>query len=149
MDKMTTEEIVSVLAHEIGHYKHKHTLISFFVSMPATLILFFVFGLILKSDSLAVALGGTKASFELNALAFSILYSPFSMILDIATNVLSRRFEYQADNYAASHGYGNQLISGLKKLSATSLSNLMPHHLYVFFHYSHPTLYQRIQKITN
>ena len=149
MDKMTTEEIVSVLAHEVGHYKHKHTLINFLISMPSTLLLFFVFGLILQSDELAQALGGTKASFHLNALAFSILYSPISLILDIATNVLSRRFEYQADEFASSHGYGSQLISGLKKLSATSLSNLMPHPLYVFFHYSHPTLYQRISKIAN
>jgi len=147
MDKMTTEEIVSVLAHEIGHYKHRHTLISFLVSMPITLVLFFVLGLILQSDALAQALGGTKASFHLNALAFSILYSPISLILDIATNVLSRKFEYQADKYAASQGFGEQLISGLKKLSATSLSNLMPHPLYVFFQYSHPTLYQRMTRI--
>jgi STE24 endopeptidase len=147
MDKMTTDEIVAVLAHEVGHYKYKHTLINFLISMPTTLILFYVFGLILKSDALAQALGGTTASFHLNALAFSILYSPISLILDIATNVLSRRFEYQADNYAAWHGYGSQLVSGLKKLTATSLGNLMPHPLYVFFHYSHPTLYQRITKI--
>jgi len=148
MDTMTTDEIVSVLAHEVGHYKHKHTLINFLISMPTTLILFFLFGLILQSDALAQALGGTKASFHLNALAFSILYSPISLVLDIASNILSRRFEYQADEYANSHDYGSQLVSGLKKLSATSLSNLMPHPLTVFFHYSHPTLFQRISKIT-
>jgi STE24 endopeptidase len=62
-------------------------------------------------------------------------------------NVLSRKFEYQADAFAASYGYAPQLESGLKKLSATSLSNLMPHPLFVFFHYSHPTLYQRITKL--
>jgi STE24 endopeptidase len=149
MDKMTTDEIVSVLAHEVGHYKHKHTLINFMISMPTTLLLFFIFGLILKSDALAQALGGTVASFHLNALAFSILYSPISMILDIFTNVLSRKFEYQADAFAASHGYAPQLESGLKKLTATSLGNLTPHPLYVFFNYSHPTLYQRIIKINN
>ncbi|MHB9140997.1 MAG: M48 family metalloprotease, partial [Paludibacter sp.] len=121
----------------------------FTVSIPTTLILFFVFGLILQSDALAQALGGTKASFHLNALAFSILYSPISLILGIATNVLSRKFEYQADAFAAKYGYATQLQSGLKKLSATSLSNLMPHPVYVFFHYSHPTLYQRINKLTD
>lgn len=149
MDKLTTGEIVSVLAHEVGHYKHKHTLINFMISIPSTLLLFFVFGLILQSDALAQALGGSVASFHLNALAFSILYSPISLILDIATNVLSRKFEYQADAFAAKHGFSPELQSGLKKLSATSLSNLMPHPLYVFFHYSHPTLYQRISKLTN
>ncbi len=149
MDKMTVEEIVAVLAHEVGHYKHKHTLINFMISIPSTLLLFFAFGYILKSDTFAQALGGTVASFHLNALAFSILYSPISLLLDIATNVLSRKFEYQADAFAAKYGYAQQLTSGLKKLTATSLGNLMPHPLYVFFHYSHPTLYQRIQKITN
>ena len=149
IDKMSNEEIVAVLAHEVGHYKHKHTLINFLISMPTTLILFYVFGLILHSDALAQALGGKVASFHLNALAFSILYSPISILLDIITNVLSRKFEYQADAYAAKHGYGLQLQTGLKKLTATSLGNLMPHPLYVFFHYSHPTLYQRIQRISN
>lgn len=147
MDSMSTDEIVAVLAHEVGHYKHKHTQINFLISLPTTMLLFYVFGLILKSDSLAQALGGEVASFHLNALAFSILYSPISLVLDIITNVLSRKFEYQADAYAASYGYANQLQSGLKKLSSTSLSNLMPHPLYVFFHYSHPTLYQRMSKL--
>ena len=147
MDKMTTEEIVAVLAHEVGHYKHKHTLKNFMISIPYTLLLFFAFGYILKSDAFAQALGGTVASFHLNAIAFSILYTPISLILDTAMNVLSRKFEYQADAFAASYGYAPQLESGLKKLSATSLSNLMPHPLYVFFHYSHPTLYQRITKL--
>jgi STE24 endopeptidase len=149
LDKLSTDEIVAVLAHEIGHYKHKHTLINMLISIPNTLLLFFVFGLILKSDAMAQALGGTTASFHLNALAFSILYSPISLVLGVATNVLSRKFEYQADAYAATHGFSEQLKSGLKKLSATSLSNLMPHPLYVFFHYSHPTLYQRIIKIAS
>ncbi|HLP04001.1 MAG TPA: M48 family metallopeptidase [Paludibacter sp.] len=147
MDKMTTDEIVAVLAHEIGHYKHKHTRINFLVSLPTTILLFYLFGIILKSDAMAQALGGSSASFHLNALAFSILYSPVSLLLDLATNYLSRKFEYQADAYAAGHGFGAELKSGLKKLSSSSLSNLMPHPLYVFFHYSHPTLYQRITKM--
>jgi STE24 endopeptidase len=147
MDKMTVEEIVAVLAHEVGHYKHKHTLINFLISIPYTLLLFFAFGFILQSDAFAQALGGTVASFHLNALAFSILYSPISLMLDTAMNVLSRKFEYQADAFAAKYGYAPQLESGLKKLTATSLGNLMPHPLYVFFHYSHPTLYQRISKL--
>ncbi len=148
MDKMTVDEIVAVLAHEVGHYKYKHTLKNMMISIPSTLVLFYAFGLILQSDALAQALGGTKASFHLNAVAFSILYSPISLVLDIFSNVLSRKFEYQADAYAASNNFGKQLISGLKKLSATSLSNLMPHPLYVFFHYSHPTLFQRVTKLS-
>ncbi len=147
MDKMTTDEIVAVLAHEVGHYKHKHTLINFLLSIPSTLLLFFAFGYILQSDAFAQAVGGKVASFHLNALVFSILYSPFSLLLDLGTNVLSRKFEYQADAFAAKYGYAPQLESGLKKLTASSLGNLMPHPLYVFFHYSHPTLFQRITKL--
>jgi len=147
MDKLSTDEIVAVLAHEVGHYKHKHTLKNMLVSLPTTLLLFYLLGLILKSDSLAQALSGSTANFHLNVLAFGIIYSPASLLLDLIGNKLSRTYEYQADQFASEHGFGNQLISGLKKLSSTSLSNLMPHPAYVYFHYSHPTLYQRIQNI--
>jgi STE24 endopeptidase len=147
MDKLTVDEIVAVLAHEIGHNKHKHTLKNMFISLPTTLILFYLLGIMLQSDELAQALGATEARFHLNILAFGIIYSPVSLLLDLGTNYLSRKFEYQADAYTAQNGLGNELISGLKKLSSTSLSNLMPHPVYVFFHYLHPTLYQRIKNI--
>jgi STE24 endopeptidase len=147
MEQMTTEEIVAVLAHEIGHYKHKHVLKNYFFSLPFSLLLFYLLGWMLNSDLLAQVLGGEKAVFHLNAIAFFTLYTPISTLLDLAGNILSRKFEYQADAYANKYGFGEQLISGLKKLSAKSLSNLMPHPLYVFFNYSHPTLYQRITKI--
>lgn len=149
MDKLTTNEIVAVLAHEIGHYKFKHSLKGMLVSIPSSLLLFFLFGLMLKNNALAQAMGSAKASFQLNALAFSLLYSPVSLVIDLAGNILSRKFEYQADAFAANQNCGPDLASGLKKLSATSLSNLMPHPAYVFFHYSHPALYQRLNKILN
>ncbi len=148
MDKLNTQEIVAVLAHEVGHYKHKHTLKSMLVSLPASLLMFYLLGLFLSSDTLAQSLGGTKAIFHLNIIVFGILYSPVSLIIDLGGNILSRKFEYQADNFANRYGFGDELIAGLKKLSATSLSNLMPHPLNVFLHYSHPTLYQRIKNIT-
>ena len=147
-DKMTTDEIVAVLAHEVGHYKHRHTLANFLLNVPYMLLLFYFFGYVLQSDVFAQALGGHQASFHLNALAFSILYSPVTFVLDLGMNALSRRFEYQADGFAASQGLGAQLVSALKKLTATSLGNLMPHPLYAFFYYSHPTLEQRIARLT-
>ncbi|MEA4985732.1 Protease HtpX [bioreactor metagenome] len=147
MEQMTTDEIVAVLAHEIGHYKHKHVLKNYAFSLPFSLLLFYLLGWMLNSDLLAQVLGGEKAVFHLNAIAFFTLYTPVSTLLDLSGNILSRKYEYQADAYANKHGLGEQLISGLKKLSAKSLSNLMPHPLYVFFNYSHPTLYQRITKI--
>jgi len=147
MEQMTTEEIVAVLAHEIGHYKHKHVLKGYVFSLPFSLLLFYLLGWMLNSDVLAQVLGGEKAVFHLNAIAFFTLYTPISTLLDLSGNILSRKHEYQADAFAKKYGYGTQLVSGLKKLSAKSLSNLMPHPLYVFFNYSHPTLYQRITKI--
>jgi len=149
LNKLTTEEIVAVLAHEIGHYKHKHTLYQFLISLPVNLLLFFLLGYILKSDIFAQVLGVTSASFHINIIVFSLLYAPVSLLLGIFSNILSRKFEFQADAFAAQYGYANSLQTGLKKLSETSLSNLMPHPLYVFFHYSHPTLYQRLTKLTS
>jgi STE24 endopeptidase len=144
LEKMTTNEIVAVLSHEIGHCKHRHTLKSLLISLPSNLLLFFLLGIILKSEIFAQALGGNVQSFHLNVICFSILYAPVSLILDVAGNVFSRRFEFQADNFSKSHNLNAELISALKKLSATSLSNLTPHPLAVFFRYSHPTIYQRI-----
>ena len=88
MDKLTTDEIVSVLAHEIGHNKHKHTIKNMMLSFSTTLVLFYLLGIFLQSDPLAQALGGSKANFHLNVLAFGILYSPISLVLDLITNVL-------------------------------------------------------------
>ncbi len=145
--QMTIDEIVAVLAHEIGHYKHRHVLKGLLLSLPFNLLLFYLLGLTLKSDLPAMAAGGTSASFHVNAIVFFTIYTPVSMVFDLLGNLFSRRHEYQADAFAARYGYSDALVSSLKKLSATSLSNLMPHPLYVFFKYSHPTLYQRIKKI--
>jgi STE24 endopeptidase len=149
LDKMTTQEIVAVLSHEIGHYKNRHTIKGMLVSLPSNLLLFFLLGLILKSDLFAQALGGREANFELNILAFSILYTPISMLIDLIGNIFSRRHEYEADNFAKNYGFAPALISSLKKLSETSLSNLTPHSLVVFFRYSHPTLAQRVENLSS
>ena len=147
IEKMTTQEIVAVLSHEIGHYKHRHTLKNLTVMLPSNLLLFFLLGIILKNEIFAQALGGQQASFHLNVLCFAILYTPFSTLLDVFNNMVSRKFEFQADNFSKSYNLGNELVSALKKLSATSLSNLTPHPLAVFVRYSHPTVYQRIKRL--
>jgi len=139
------EEIVAVLAHEVGHYKKKHTTSGFILSTLQSALTFYLFSLFVGVDSFAVALGGEEASFHLGLIAFGILYSPLSMIIGLATNYFSRFNEYQADRFAREHYEGSKLISSLKKLSKNTLSNLTPHPAYVFFHYSHPTLLQRIR----
>ena len=146
---LTTEEIVAVLAHEIGHYKKKHILFSLFFSILSTGITFFVLSLFLGNRQLAEALGGQIPSFHLGLIGFSLLFSPISEFTGLFFNIISRKNEYEADAYAASFGLGGALISGLKKLSVNSLSNLNPHPLVVFWYYSHPSLLQRIERVKN
>jgi len=141
------EEIVGVLAHEVGHYKKKHTTSGFVLSTIQSAITFYLFSLFVGMDSFAVALGGEAASFHLGLIAFGILYSPISMLIGIGTNLFSRYNEYQADRYAREKYDASKLISSLKKLSKNNLSNLTPHPAYVFFHYSHPPLLQRIRAL--
>lgn len=144
INDLTTSEIVAVLAHEIGHYKKKHTLQGMFISIFYTGIILFLLSWFLDNEAIAVALGGKEASFHLGLIAFSVLFTPVSMIIGLFSSMHSRKNEYQADAYAAGFGLADSLISGLKKLSVKSLSNLNPDPLYVFFYYSHPTLLQRM-----
>lgn len=145
--ELSTQEIVAVLAHEIGHYKHKHTRSMIAVSLLSNLLMFALLGYFVASPELSAAMGGKQASFHLGIMAFGILYSPISTLLGLAMNAFSRRNEFQADAYAASFGLGDDLVSALKKLSSTALSNLQPHPAFVFVHYSHPTLLQRMLAI--
>lgn len=147
INDLSTQEIVAVLAHEVGHYKKKHIIKHLLVSVAYTGIMLYVLSLFLNNQSLAVALGGEQASFHLGIIGFSILFTPISIILGLFMNMSSRKNEYEADAYAANYGLAADLISGLKKLSVKSLSNLNPDWLYVFFHYSHPTLLQRMNKL--
>ncbi len=142
---LNEEEIVAVLAHEVGHNKKKHVTTGLILSIVQTGITLYLFSLFVGVDSIAVALGGSEASFHLGLIAFGVLYSPISMLLGLGSGMLSRHNEYQADRYAREQYDGEKLISSLKKLSKNNLSNLTPHPVYVFFHYSHPPLLQRIK----
>jgi len=144
---LSKEEIVAVLAHEIGHYKKKHIISGLITGIIETGIMLYIFSLLVGSSVLSSALGVDVPKFHIGLVAFGILYSPISFLLSIFMNIVSRRNEYQADRFAAQFGFADELASGLKKLSVKSLSNLTPHPLYVFFHYSHPTLLQRLNKI--
>jgi len=141
------EEIVAVLAHEVGHYKKKHTTTGMILGTLQTAITLYLFSLFVGMDSFAMALGGEEASFHLGLVAFGILYSPISLLLGLGNNALSRRHEYQADRFARENYFANYLVSSLKKLSKNNLSNLTPHPAYVFVHYSHPPLLQRIRAL--
>jgi len=144
---LKTEEIVAVLAHEIGHYKKKHIIYSLLLSLLTMGITLYILSLFLGNMHLAEALGGNVASFHLGIIGFAFLFTPISEVLGLAVNYYSRKNEYEADRFAAQFGLGEALISALKKISVQSLSNLNPHPLVVFWYYSHPTLLQRIEKI--
>lgn len=147
INDMSTNELVAVLAHEIGHYKKHHVLWSLLLGILQTGIVLFIFSLFVGSPDLSAALGVKIPSFHIGLIAFGILYSPISMITGFAMNIFSRKNEYQADAFAAKYFDANELASALKKLSVKNLSNLRPHPAYVFFHYSHPTLLQRLKAL--
>lgn len=148
INEHTKEELVAVLAHETGHYKLKHTLTSFILGIAQAGIMLFVFSFLQNSPQLAAALGSSHSGLHLELLAFGFLYTPISALTGLFMHFLSRKNEYEADNFARKTYSGPALISALKKLSADNLSNLTPHPAYVFFHYSHPPLLKRLEALT-
>jgi STE24 endopeptidase len=149
INELEPKEIVAVLAHEIGHYKHKHTRQGIIISLLQMGLTFYLISLFLSIPALSQALGVNLPCFHIGIIAFGILYNPFSLIIGLAMNMLSRKNEYQADAYVHQNFEAEPLIIALKKLSINNLNNLTPHPTYVFFHYSHPTLLQRIRALRN
>ncbi len=147
INDLEDEEIVAVLAHEVGHYKKKHIIFNLVTSILLTGLTLYILSLFISNPLLSQALGVEMASFHVGLIAFMLLYSPISEVTGLIMNVFSRKFEYQADDYAKNTYKGEPLITSLKKLSKNSLSNLTPHPAYVFMHYSHPTLLERIKNL--
>lgn len=141
------DEIVSVLAHEVGHYKKHHIIYNLVLSIVLTGITLFILSLFINNPEVSGAIGVQTPSFHAALIGFGLLYSPISQITGLFMNALSRSFEFQADDYAKTTFAPNPLITSLKKLSGKSLSNLTPHPAYVFFHYSHPPLKDRIRNL--
>jgi len=147
IEKLTQDEIVAVLAHEIGHYKKRHTLASFIASNFQTFAIFALFGWALQYDQLSETLGAATPSFHLSALAFFILLTPLQIVLGLINNSLSRKNELAADTFAAQTYKRAPMRSALSKISTDSLSNLTPHPLYVAFNYTHPPLVARLRNV--
>ncbi|GAL63122.1 M48 family metallopeptidase [Algibacter lectus] len=144
INDLDEDEIVAVLAHEVGHYKKKHIIFNLATSILLTGFTLFILSLFISNPLLSEALGVQIPSFHIGLVAFGMLYAPISEITGLIMNWFSRKFEYQADDYAKNTYKAEPLITSLKKLSKNSLSNLTPHPAYVFMHYSHPTLQERI-----
>lgn len=145
IENHTKEELVAVLAHEVGHFKKKHIISGYVLSILQTGFTLFIMSLIIFNPAMSSALGGSQLAIHLNLLAFGILYSPISHFVGIFMNMLSRKNEFEADAFAKETYNGKSLQLALKKLSVDNLSNLFPHPAYVFINYSHPPLLKRLE----
>ena len=148
VEKHSDEELVAVLAHEVGHYKKKHVLTSMLLTILQLGLMCYLLEICIKQPVISEALGGNGMVFHLGLMAFGILYSPLGTVIGVLMNILSRKNEYEADDYAKSTYDGQALQLALKKLSVDSLSNLYPHPFYVFMHYSHPPLLKRLSALS-
>lgn len=145
IEKHTVEELTAIFAHEVGHYKKRHIVLGTVISVLTVGFMLFLLSRLIFNSEASWAMGGDTSSLHLNMLAFAILYSPLSRILGLFGNMLSRKNEYEADAYAVETYGGSSLISAIKKLSSDHLSTLTPHPAYVFVHYSHPPLMERVR----
>ncbi len=147
LQDLSEEEVLAVLAHEIGHYRKKHVFWSLLLSVLETGLLLWVLSLFLRDPRLSEALGGEGTSLRLGLVAFTLIISPLTTLLGLVTGLISRRNEFAADAFAAALGYKTSLSSALIRLSMKNLSNLTPHPAYVFFHFSHPPLLDRLSAL--
>lgn len=147
IEKLTTEEVVAVLAHEVGHYKRKHIFTMLYMSAFQTFLLLGLLGVALNFDAISLALGGDVASFHLGALGFLLLLTPLDMVISMISMAYSRAKEFDADEFSTSTYPGPHLRSGLAKISIDALSNLNPHPLWVKIHATHPPLMQRLEAL--
>ena len=144
---LSEDEIVAVLAHEVGHYKRNHIIVNLIVSLLTTGLTLYILSLFINHPEISLAIGVSTPSFHAALVGFALLYSPISELTGLLMNYVSRKFEFQADDFAKTTFASQPLVSSLKKLSKKSLSNLTPHPAYVFVHYSHPPLVERIRNL--
>lgn len=147
INDLSNAEIVAVLAHEIGHYRLKHTIRGTVMGVVQSGLMLFLLGWFINHPAIAGALGVNEPSFHIGLLGFGLLYAPISAVLGLGMTILSRHQEYQADAFAAKYANASALQSALKNISASALSNPTPHPWFVFFNYSHPPLLQRLQAL--
>jgi STE24 endopeptidase len=146
--KHPVEELVAVVAHEIGHYKKGHIVQGLALSILHSGVVFYLLSLFLEHDGLFGAFGVTERSVHAGLVFFSLLYTPLELVLSLGLHAFLRRNEFQADAFArATTGSPERLVSALQRLSADSLTNLTPHPLYVALHHTHPPLVERVRAL--
>ena len=148
LEQMDDDEILSIIAHEVGHYKLKHIYSGIILSSLQSGIMLYILSLFINNEQLFSVFGMQEGNLSIYAslVFFSMLYSPIALIVGVFFSIISRKNEFSADKYSAeTAGMPKSLISGLKKLSKENLSNLTPHWLNVFLNYSHPPVLDRIR----
>jgi STE24 endopeptidase len=143
----TDEEIVAIVAHEVGHYFSRHTLKNLGFGLLQSALVIWLFAWFIENQDVASALGAYQNSVELSLFSFGIVYSPFSLATGFLVNYFSRKFEFEADAFAASSADGTELQNALLKLTTNNLSNPDPHPVTVFSHYSHPPILLRLRNL--
>jgi len=146
----TTEELVAVLAHEMGHFKKKHILQGLVLGVLQMGIMLYLLSIFISYNGLFEAFFMQQKSIYAGLIFFAMLYSPLDFFIGIFMQMLSRRNETAADRFSSETTQDPQsMVIALKKLSVDNLSNLLPHPFYVFLNYSHPPVLQRIKRLTN
>ena len=146
--KHTVDELVSILAHEVGHYKKKHVIKSIVLSILIMGLTFYILSLFINTEGLFTAFKMEQISIYASLFFFGFLYTPISMVFSIFGNIISRKYEYEADTYEVlTYKKPESSITALKKLTVENLSNLTPHPLEVFLRYTHPPVLKRIEAI--
>ncbi len=147
VEKLDDEEILSVLAHELGHAVHKDIPRMLVMQIVMFGLYAVVIGFILQSDALAQAFGLSGAHLGFGLLLFSILMAPLDLLISLPVNAISRKAEYAADAFAGKYAGKMATMNAFKVLAQENLSNLTPHPLYVLVHYNHPTIPQRLEAL--
>ncbi len=148
IENHTTPELVSILAHEIGHYKKNHITHGFILSTIHTGLMFYLLSIFISHAGLYSAFYMEQPSLYTGFIFFGMLFAPMDFFLSLFFNMLSRKNEYEADRFAVeSFKQPETMVTALKKLSVHNLANLTPHPMYTFLNYSHPPLLARIRAI--
>lgn len=144
LEKFTHEEVLAILAHEIGHEKKRHIIKSFPLDMLYNIIIIAFAYFVVTSPYVSMAFGFESANLAFGIYALFILFEPINLVLKMPANALSRKHEYEADAFECLHAGKESSISAIKKLYREDLGNLTPHPFVVKLYHTHPTATQRV-----